>query len=347
MAQADRFLKACRREPVDATPIWLMRQAGRYMAEYRALREKYTILELIKTPELAAEVTFQPLHAFDVDAAIIFADILTLPEAMGMDLEFVAGEGPVFHNPLRSADDIRKLSVCDPTEALAFTLDAIRLVNRELDGRLPLIGFSGAPFTLACYGIEGGSSRNFVTTKSLMYSEPEAWHRLMEVFSDAAERYLVAQAEAGAAALQLFDSWAGILSPADYAAYVLPHTRRLIDSVRQATDTPLIYFGTDTAGLLPCIRDIGATVIGVDWRIELDSAWRIIGDDKAVQGNLDPVSLFSNVTAIKAQADRILEQAGGRPGHIFNLGHGVLPGTPTDHVAALIDHVHAHTLHAP
>ena len=344
MPQADRFLKACRREPVDATPVWLMRQAGRYMSEYRALRQKYGILDLIKTPDLAAEVTFQPLNAFALDAAIIFADILTLPEAMGLQLEFVKGEGPVIHNPIRSPDDIRKLKTIDPAEALGFTMAAIRLVTQELNGKLPLIGFSGAPFTLACYAIEGGSSRNFIRAKTLMHSETDAWHQLMERFAEAAGRYLVAQARAGAQALQLFDSWAGILSPADYVAFVQPHTRRVFDIVRESVDVPLIHFGTDTAGLLPHICQSGATVIGVDWRIDLHAAWRIIGDDLAIQGNLDPATLFANIEIIKEQADLILQQADGRKGHIFNLGHGILPETPTEHVAALIDFVHSYPL---
>ena len=347
MPKADRFLKACRREPVDVTPIWLMRQAGRYMPEYRALREKHKILELIKTPELAAEVTFQPLSAFDLDAAIIFADILTLPEAMGLELEFVSGEGPLFHNPIRSPDDIRKLKPIDPAEALGFTLQAIRLVARELDGKVPLIGFSGAPFTLACYAIEGGSSRNFIKAKTLMHNETDAWHQLMERFADAAGKYLVAQVHAGAQALQLFDSWAGILSPADYVAYVQPHTRRVFDIVRESSDVPLIHFGTDTAGLLPHICRSGATVIGVDWRIDLHAAWRVIGEDFAIQGNLDPVTLFADIETIKEQAELILQQADGRKGHIFNLGHGILPETPTEHVAALVDFVHSYALPAP
>ncbi len=347
MPKADRFLKACRREPVDVTPIWLMRQAGRYMPEYRALREKHKILELIKTPELAAEVTFQPLSAFDLDAAIIFADILTLPEAMGLELEFVSGEGPLFHNPIRSPDDIRKLKPIDPAEALGFTLQAIRLVARELDGKVPLIGFSGAPFTLACYAIEGGSSRNFIKAKTLMHNETDAWHQLMERFADAAGKYLVAQVHAGAQALQLFDSWAGILSPADYVAYVQPHTRRVFDIVRESSDVPLIHFGTDTAGLLPHICRSGATVIGVDWRIDLHAAWRVIGEDFAIQGNLDPVTLFADIETIKEQAELILQQADGRKGHIFNLGHGILPETPTEHVAALVDFVHSYAIPAP
>ncbi len=338
-----RFLSACRREPVDRTPIWLMRQAGRYMPEYRALREKHTILELIKTPELAAEVTMQPLQAFDLDAAIIFADILTLPEAMGLSLEFVRGEGPVFHQPIRHADDIQRLQDIDPESALSFTMDAIRLVNRELDGRLPLIGFSGAPFTLACYTIEGGSSRHFIHAKTFMYRATADWHRLMERLTDAVIAYLLGQARAGAAALQLFDSWAGVLSPADYATYVMPHTQRIFTELAEATDVPLIFFGTETATLLPLLAKTAADVIGVDWRIPLDEAWSIIGEDKAIQGNLDPVILFSTPDQVALAAQRILAAAGGRPGHIFNLGHGILPQTPMEHVTALVESVHAYS----
>lgn len=340
MGNPDRFLKACRREPVDATPIWLMRQAGRYMPEYRALRKQHKLLDLIKEPDLAAEVTFQPLNAFDLDAAIIFADILTLPEAMGLQLEFMQGEGPVFHNPVRSMDDVRKLKPIDPADALDFTMEAIRLVVQDLDNRLPLIGFSGAPFTLACYAIEGGSSRHFTKAKTFMYQQPEAWHTLMDTLATAVGRYLAAQAKAGAQALQLFDSWVGMLSPADYATYALPHTRRALEIARETTDAPLIHFGTDTAGLLPHICTSGANVIGVDWRLDLAAAWNTIGDRFAVQGNLDPVILLSDIATIERQARQVLDQAGGRAGHIFNLGHGILQDTPPEHVAALIDFVH-------
>ncbi len=336
----DRFLRACRREPVDVTPIWLMRQAGRYMAEYRALRARYSILEMIKTPELAAEVTLQPIHAFDLDAAIIFADILTLLEAMGLPLDFVSGEGPVLSRPVRRDDDVRALAVPEPDEKLAFTLEAIRRVRRELDGRLPLIGFSGAPFTLACYAIEGGSSREFLHTRRFMYEQSRAWHALMEKLADGITRYLRAQAEAGAQALQLFDSWVGLLGPADYREYVLPHTQNIFEGLRDL-DAPLIHFGTGTAGLLPLLREAGGSVIGVDWRIDLDAAWRLVGEEVAVQGNLDPMLLACGAPEqICAQADRILAQAAGRPGHVFNLGHGILKITPPEHVAALIDHVH-------
>lgn len=339
VAVNDRFLRACRREPVDFTPIWLMRQAGRYMAEYRRLREKHTILEIIKTPDLAVEVTLQPINAFDLDAAIIFADILPPLEAMGLSLEFIRGEGPVIHNPLRVAADVAALSVPDPRESLNFTLEAIRLVQRELAGRVPLIGFSGAPFTLASYAIEGGATRSFVLTKSLMYNQPEVWHELMDKLATMVGDYLKAQAEAGAQVLQLFDSWAGALGPADYRRYVLPYSRRVIQTTR-SSGVPIIHFGTGTSGMLETLKEVGGDVIGVDWRINLADAWRRLGDDVAIQGNLDPVALFAPLPELERHVAGILSQADGRPGHIFNLGHGILPQTPVEHVAALVDMVH-------
>jgi len=335
----DRLLRACRLEPVEPTPVWLMRQAGRYMAEYRRLREKHTILEIIKTPELAVEVTLQPINAFDLDAAIIFADILPPLEAMGLSLEFIRGEGPIIHNPLRSAADVAALSVPDPRESLSFTMEAIHLVQRELAGRLPLIGFSGAPFTLASYAIEGGATRSFVLTKSLMYNQSEAWHGLMDKLTTMVGDYLKAQAEAGAQVLQLFDSWAGALSPADYRRYVLPYSRRVIQTAR-SSGAPVIHFGTGTSGMLETIKEAGGDVIGVDWRVNLADAWRRLGDDVAIQGNLDPVALFAPLPELERHVADILSQAGGRAGHIFNLGHGILPQTPVEHVAALVDMVH-------
>jgi uroporphyrinogen decarboxylase len=335
----DRFLKACRREAVDCTPIWLMRQAGRYMAEYRRLRETYTILEIIKTPELAVEVTMQPINAFDLDAAIIFADILPPLEAMGLSLEFVRGEGPVIHNPLRDLDDVAALRVPDPRESLSFTLQAIRLARGELTDRVPLIGFSGAPFTLASYAIEGGSTRNYKKAKSLMYNQPEAWSQLMDKLARMVGDYLKAQAEAGAQVLQLFDSWVGALGPADYARYVLPYSRRAIQAAR-SSGVPVIHFGTGTSGILDLIKEAGGDVIGVDWRINLADAWLQLGDDVAIQGNLDPVVLFGPLLELERHVSEILAQADGRPGHIFNLGHGILPQTPVEHVTALVDMVH-------
>ncbi len=340
-----RFLCACRREPTDATPIWLMRQAGRYMAEYRVLRQRYTILEMIKTPELACEVTLQPIRTFDLDAAIIFADILPPLAGMGLPLEFVAGEGPVIATPVRTTADIAALRVTPPEESLSFTLEAIKLVRRELDGRgLPLIGFSGAPFTLASYAIEGGSSRNFVHTKRLMMGEPVLWAQLMEKLSEVIGHYLLAQARAGAQVLQLFDSWAGQLSPQDYRTSVLPYSRRALEIARQA-GVPIIHFGTETGGLLDLIRAAGGDVIGVDWRIPLDVAWRQLGEGVAVQGNLDPVALFAPWPQLQQRAQHVLDAARsvGRPGHIFNLGHGILPETPVDNVRRLVDFVHEYS----
>ncbi|MBI1881098.1 MAG: uroporphyrinogen decarboxylase [Chloroflexi bacterium] len=343
MPPADRFLRACRREAVDATPIWLMRQAGRYMAEYRTLRERYSILELIKNPELAAEVTLQPLKAFNLDAAIIFADILPPLEGMGLSLEFVKGDGPIIRNPLRTAAEVEALGVRPAEETLDFTLKAIKLVRGELGTRVPLIGFSGAPFTLASYAIEGGSSRNYVIAKSMMYSQPQVWHTLMEKLAQVVGDYLRAQAAAGAQALQLFDSWVGALSPADYEVYVLPYSKRAIEIAKGGSDAPLIHFGTGTSGMMPLIKAAGGDVIGVDWRIDLAEAWRQLGDDVAVQGNLDPVVLFAPIPEIKKQAAHILESVKGKPGHIFNLGHGILQHTPVEHVAALVDFVHEYT----
>lgn len=335
-----RLLNACRREATDTTPIWLMRQAGRYMAEYRQLREKYSILELIKTPELACEVTMQPIKAFDLDAAIIFADILPPLEGMGLELDFVKGEGPAIYNPVCSAADVERLRVPPPEEALWFTLEALKLARAELEPRgLPLIGFSGAPFTLAAYAVEGGGSKNHVKVKSLMMSDPKAWHLLMEKLSELVGNYLLAQAKAGAQVLQVFDSWVGQLAPQDYRQHVMPYSRRAIEIAR-AGGVPIIHFGTDTNGMLELMREAGGDVIGVDWRIDLDAAWARLGDGVGIQGNLDPIALFAPWDELQARATTVLEQAGGRPGFIFNLGHGILPNTPVDNVKRLVDFVH-------
>ena len=334
----ERFLKACRREPVDCTPVWFMRQAGRYMAEYRALRAKHSILELCKTPELAAQVTLQPIDRFPLDAAIIFADILLPLEPMGLSLEFAAGEGPVIHNPVRNQADIERLNVIDGGE-LDYVAEAIRQARRALNGRVPLIGFAGAPFTLASYAIEGGSSRNYLLTKQLMYSEPKAWHQLMDKFARVITGYLRRQIKAGAQAIQLFDSWVGCLSVGDYVEYVMPHVQLIFEGLKRE-GVPMIHFGTGTSAMLPQMREAGGDVIGVDWRIHLDEAWATVGHDVAVQGNLDPLTLFAPLHEIERRVADILRRAGGRPGHIFNLGHGILPTTPIEHVAATIDMVH-------
>ncbi|HSF68332.1 MAG TPA: uroporphyrinogen decarboxylase [Nitrospiraceae bacterium] len=334
----ERFLKACRREPVDCTPVWFMRQAGRYMAEYRALRAKHSILELCKTPELAAQVTLQPINRFPLDAAIIFADILLPLEPMGLSLEFAKGEGPVIHNPVRDHADVERLKVIDGGE-LDYVAGAIRQARRALNGRVPLIGFAGAPFTLASYAVEGGSSRNYLLTKQLMYAEPKAWHQLMDKFARVITGYLRRQIKAGAQAVQLFDSWVGCLSVGDYVEYVMPHVQLIFDGLKRE-GVPMIHFGTGTSAMLRQMREAGGDVIGVDWRIHLDEAWAIVGHDVAVQGNLDPLTLFAPLHEIERRVADILRRAGGHPGHIFNLGHGILPTTPIEHVAATIDMVH-------
>jgi uroporphyrinogen decarboxylase len=335
-----RFMRAAQKLPVDAPPIWLMRQAGRYMDEYQELRKAYGILEIIKTPDLACQVTMQPIDAFDLDAAIIFADILPPLEGMGLSLEFVKGEGPVIHNPIRTAADVEKLRTPAPEDALWFTLEAIKLARQELDRRgIPLIGFSGAPFTLASYAIEGGGSRNYLHAKGMMMGDPQAWRRLMSKFAEVVGHYLLAQARAGAQVLQLFDSWVGALSPDDYRQLVMPYSKRAIDIARQA-GVPIIHFGTGTNGILELIRDAGGDIIGVDWRIDLDTAWKRLGSSIAIQGNLDPIALLAPWSELKKRAQHVLDLAGGRPGHIFNLGHGILPQTPVDNVRRLCDFVH-------
>ncbi|MDQ3651865.1 MAG: uroporphyrinogen decarboxylase [Acidobacteriota bacterium] len=331
-------MRACRREPVPFTPVWLMRQAGRYMREYREVRARTSFLELCKTPELAAEVTVYAAERLGVDAAIIFADILLILEPMGLDLEFAKGEGPVIHNPVRSGRDVDRLREVEDISSLGYVNDAIRLTRRALRPGLPLIGFAGAPFTLASYIIEGGSSKNYIQTKTLMYTDAGVWHQMMSLISRALGKYLNAQIAAGAQAVQLFDSWVGALSPDDYRKYVLPHTRAVIQSV--TLGTPVIHFGTGTAALLELMREAGGDVIGLDWRVRLDEAWQRLGGDVAVMGNFDSVALFSNVEVVRAHAGRILEYAGNRPGHIFNLGHGILPETPVENVIALVDAVH-------
>jgi len=335
------FLKACRREPTPHTPIWLMRQAGRYMKEYRALRKKYSFLEMCKNPELAAQVTLQPIERFKLDAAIIFSDILIPLEPMGVEFEFAKGEGPVFHHPLRERKEAEKLRLFKPEEEIPYLMKAIQIVRRELEGKIPLIGFCGAPFTLASYIIEGGHSKNYILTKSMMYQDRPTWDALMEKISRMLIQYLNAQIRAGVQAVQVFDSWVGCLSPADYEEYVLPYSQKVIDGVDPSV--PLIHFATSNATLLELMKRAGGNVIGVDWRIDIRKAWERLGYDVAIQGNLDPVVLFGSVDLIKREVKRILDRVEGRPGHIFNLGHGILPHTPVDHVAALVDMVHEYS----
>ncbi len=332
------FMRACRREPADYTPIWLMRQAGRYQRAYREIREKLSFLEMCKRPDVAAEVTLLAVDQLGVDAAIIFADILLILEPMGVGLAFNRGEGPAIARPVRGPADIDRLIRTDPAESLGFVMEAVRLTRRALRPDIPLIGFAGAPFTVASYLIEGGASRNFIETKSFMYRDPGAWAALMDVLVEAHARYLNAQIEAGAQAVQLFDSWVGCLNEADYRKFVLPHSRAVIEAVRPGV--PVLHFGANTAVLLGAMREAGGQVIGVDWRIGLAEAWSRVGHDVAVQGNLDPVALFATPLEIRRQARMILEQAAGRPGHIFNVGHGILPGTPVEHVQLLVDFVH-------
>jgi uroporphyrinogen decarboxylase len=335
----DRFLKACRREAVDATPVWFMRQAGRYMAEYRALRERHSLLDICRTPDLATQVTLQPVQRIDVDAAILFSDLLLPLEPMGLPFDFVKGEGPQIEHPIGDSSDIDRLSLFEPRQALSHVLAAIRQVQRELNGRVPLIGFSGAPFTLASYAIEGGHSNNFAKTKALMYGHPDAWHRLCEKLASVVGDYVVAQIEAGVDAIQIFDSWVGTLGRADYREFALPHTRRIFEAI--AGRVPTIHFGTGTATILEDLRDAGGDVIGVDWRIPLDEAWERIGHDRAVQGNLDPTLLLGPAARMFHQTDDVLERVAGTLGHIFNLGHGILPSTPLEHVQMLADYVHS------
>jgi uroporphyrinogen decarboxylase len=334
-----RFLRACRREPVDATPVWFMRQAGRYMAEYRALRDKHSLLELCRTPDLATEVTLQPVRRIEVDAAILFSDLLLPLEPMGLPVDFIKGEGPSIERPIASSDDIDRLTRFEPREALGHVLSAIHQIQRELSGRVPLIGFAGAPFTLASYAIEGGPSNNFAKTKALMYGHPDGWHRLCEKFATVAGDYLNAQIDAGVDAVQVFDSWVGALSPADYREFALPHTRRIFEMV--GTRVPTIHFGTGTGTFLEAIRDAGGDVVGVDWRIPLDQAWKRIGYSHAVQGNLDPTLLLGPTTRLLDETQDVLRRAGNRPGHIFNLGHGILPSTPLEAVQMLARQVHS------
>ena len=341
---ASRFLRACQRLPVDATPVWLMRQAGRYMVEYRALRANHSMLEMIGTPELAAEVTLQPMNAFDLDAAIIFADILPPLMGMGLDLEFVLGVGPIIHNPISSLVDIDRLKTPSAEENLSSTLEAIKIVTAELGSKkIPLIGFAGAPFTLASYAIEGGGSKDYAKTKALMYSEPASWKLLMNKLVTVQTDYLLLQAQVGAAALQVFDSWAGLaLGQEAYQRYVAPHNTRLFSTLKQAA-VPVINFSTGTFPYLEDVAACGGDVIAVDFRMPLGAAWQKIGSERAIQGNLDPMTLLAPWSELQYHLDRLLEEADGRPGHIFNLGHGLHKTTSEDNVRRLVDYVHEKT----
>ncbi len=335
----DRFLRACRREVVDCTPIWLMRQAGRFLPEYRELRDRYSMMERVKTPELAVETTLQPLRRFDLDAGIIFSDILPPLESMGIEVRFDKGDGPAISNAIRTTGDVERLRVPNAEEIAPYTQEAIRIASKELSDRVPLIGFAGAPFTLAGYAIEGGSSHDFARAKGLMYQEPATWHSLMGKLSEMVGSYLQAQVRAGAGAVQLFDSWVGVLGPADYREFVLPYSKRAVEMAK-ASGVPVIHFSTGTSGMLEIIRETGADVIGVDWRVELGAAWDRLGDGVAIQGNLDPMVLLAPLPVLQRRAGDVLRQAAGRPGHVFNLGHGVLPTTPLERVQELVEFVH-------
>jgi uroporphyrinogen decarboxylase len=328
------MMRACRGEPVERTPVWLMRQAGRYLPEYRAVREKVGFMELCKNPRLSAEVMLATVERLGVDAAIIFSDLLPILEPMGFELEFAAGEGPVIHNPVREAGDIGRVRELADVGRLGYVMDVVRATRAGLDDSIPVIGFAGAPFTLASYCIEGGTSRAWLHTKSLMYRSESAWHDLMGRLARAVSRYLVAQLDAGAQIVQLFDSWVGCLGPDDYRRYVLPHSRAAIAAA--AARAPVIHFATGNPALLPLLREAGGSVIGIDWRIDLDRGWEAVGHDRAVQGNLDPAVLLADRETVHRRTREVLARAAGRPGHIFNLGHGVLPQTPVENVLELI-----------
>ncbi len=329
-----RFLDACRRRPTDVRPVWFMRQAGRYMKQYRDIRAKNSILEICKRPDLAAQVTLQPVEILDVDAAIIFADLLLPVEPMGLKLEFVSGEGPRIDNPVRTSSDIDSLSIAN-TDDLGYVGESIQLVTKALAGRVPLIGFVGAPFTLASYMIEGGPSRNFLNTKQMMYRDETLWRRLMGKLVDVLGNFAIMQVAAGARVIQVFDSWVGTLGPDDYVRYVAPYSRALIERIR-SSGAPVIHFGTGAAGFFRELHAAGGDVIGVDWRINIDQAWMDISYRSAIQGNLDPAVLFAPLPELRMRVNELLKRTGSRPGHIFNLGHGILPETPVENVKAVV-----------
>src|SRR5712691_11652860 len=337
-----RFLAACHHRQPDATPVWFMRQAGRCLAEYRELRKRYDILTMAKTPELCTQVTLMPVENFGVDAAVLYADIMLPLEGMGISLEIQPDIGPIIHNPVRTMKDVEALRIIDAEESTGFVMEAIRLVHRELEGKQAVIGFSGAPFTLACYMIEGRPSRDYSLAKSLMYGQPEVWHALMNKLTEVVSRYLVAQIKAGADAVQLFDSWVGALGPSVYKQFVQPYSRRIFQAVKQ-TGTPSIHFGTGPASLLELMTEAGGDVISVDWRVDLDDAWARIGYERGIQGNLDPTLLLTDWNTIEAGMKDILRRANNRPGHIFNLGHGVLAPTNPDMLRRLVEAVHEAT----
>jgi uroporphyrinogen decarboxylase len=330
-----RFLEACRRRPTDVRPVWFMRQAGRYMKQYRDIRAKHGILELCKRPDLAAQITLQPVEILDVDAAIIFADLLLPVEPMGLKLRFANGEGPIIDNPVRTSSDIDSLSISN-TDDLGYVGETIQLVTKALAGRVPVIGFVGAPFTMASYMVEGGPSRNFVRTKQMMYRDETLWRRLMGKLVDVLGAFGILQVAAGARIIQVFDSWAGALGPDDYVRFVAPYSRALIERIRSA-GVPVIHFGTGAAGFFRELHAAGGDVMGVDWRVNIDQAWMDISYRSAVQGNLDPAALFAPLPELRMRINELLRRTGSRPGHIFNLGHGILPETPVENVKACVE----------
>jgi uroporphyrinogen decarboxylase len=344
MTGAQRMLATARREPTDRTPIWFMRQAGRCLAGYRALRETYDILTMTRTPELCAKVTLMPVEEFGVDAAVMYADIMLPLIGMGVPFSIDPGVGPLIHEPVRTAADIAALRIVEPHEATPELFEAIKLVRHELDGRTAVVGFAGGPFTVASYMIEGKPTKEFSRTKAMLHGEPELWHRLMGTLTEVTISYLRAQVEAGAQMIQLFDSWAGALSVSAYEAMVMPYSRRILEAVAE-TGVPTIHFGTTTSHLLEAMARCGSDVISVDWRLPLDEAWRRIGD-RGIQGNLDPGVMLAPFDVVAREARQVLAQAGGRPGHIFNLGHGVLPETSSDHLMRLAELVHEETARA-
>ncbi len=342
MTGEERMLAACRREPVDATPVWYMRQAGRCLMEYRDLRKKYDILAMQRDPELATEITLMPVRRFGVDAAVLYSDIMIPLDGMGVPFRIEPEIGPIIDAPLRTEADVERLRVVDAEEACPYVFEAIRLIKQELQGKTAVIGFAGSPFTLACYMIEGRPSRDYGKAKSFMYGRPELWHRLMETITEVTVRYLRTQVEAGAQVIQLFDSWVGMLGPEVYAEFVLPYATRIFSEIR-TTGTPTIHFGTGTAGLLELMAQAGPDLVSVDWRVPLDVAWERIGAEKGIQGNLDPTVLLAPWEAVEKRAGDVLRRANGRPSHIFNLGHGVLPDTDPDQLARLAQWVHTVT----
>ncbi|TAN05011.1 MAG: uroporphyrinogen decarboxylase [Rhodanobacteraceae bacterium] len=343
--RSNRFLRALRRQPVDATPVWIMRQAGRYLPEYRATRERAgSFLKLAQTPELACEVTLQPVNRFEFDAAILFSDILTIPHAMGLGLHFVAGEGPAFERPLRSAGAIAALGVPDPETSLRYVPDAVRLCHRELAGKVPLIGFAGSPWTLACYMVEGHGSRDFARVKAFALNEPAAMHQLLDTNARAVAVYLAAQAAAGADALMVFDSWGGMLAPAmfeEFSARYLAQITALLHADARTRGIPLIVFSKGANASLEVLADTGCAALGLDWTITLDAARRRVGERVALQGNLDPATLLASPAVIRREVARVKAEFGPHPGHVFNLGHGITPDVDPAHVSVLVDAVHA------